>query len=133
MFVIKIFTNDRFSQPLGLYSVSTKENRVGGIFMIVIIKQNVILLAKVCNFAQKCYYTLQQQCRVIQVFCLGNTWPWREAMVWLYSKYPCVEMIRVFCSIIKTGEKNSTSYFLHFSMWIWSAILASTQCTCPFG
>ena len=52
MFVIKIFTNDWFSQPLGLYSVSTKDNRVGELFIIVIIKQNVIFLAKACNFAQ---------------------------------------------------------------------------------
>ena len=81
MYVIKIFTFKWFSQPLDSNSLPTKENRVGEIFIIVIIKQNAIILAKVCNFTQKCFCTLLQQCRVFQALCLDNTWPWRKAMV----------------------------------------------------
>ena len=47
LYVIKIFSNNRFSHPLVLNSLPTKENGVGGIFIIVIINQNTTL----CNFA----------------------------------------------------------------------------------
>ena len=51
LYVIKISTYNWVSQPLGSYSLPTKDDRVGGIFLIVIIKQNAIFLATVCNFA----------------------------------------------------------------------------------
>ena len=73
MYVIKIFTTNWFSKPLGSNSLPTKENRVGEIFIIVIIKQTANLLAKVCNFAQQGFCTFLQQCRVIQALCLDNT------------------------------------------------------------
>ena len=122
LYVIKIFNEFWFSQPLGAYSLPTKENWVGGILIIVIIKQNEIFLATFCNFAWKCYYTLQQQCRVIQALCLDNTWPRREAMLWKCNKFPCVEIICVFSSNIRAGEKipsklNGLVYFDNIGFW----------------
>ena len=106
LYVIKIFTNDWFSSQLVSNSLPTKENRVGGIFIIGIIKQNAVFLAIFCNCAQKCYYTLQQQCSVTQVLHLDNTWTPREAMGWKESHCPCMGMICVFCSIILHVRKN---------------------------
>ena len=40
-------------------SLPTKANSVGGIFIMVIIKQSAIFLAKVDKLALKCYYTFQ--------------------------------------------------------------------------
>ena len=132
LYVIKISTYNWVSQPLGSYSLPTKENRVGGIFLIVIIKQIAIFSARICNFAWKCYYTLQQQCRVIQSLCLDNTWPLREAMVWKWSKFSCVEIIYVFSSIVKAGEKNSTAHYFQNLLWQWSKIIIKTHWTCLF-
>ena len=93
LYVIKTFTYNWFSIPLESNSFPTKKNRVGEIFIIVIIKQNAMFLATACNFAWKYYYTLQQQCRVIQALCLDNTWPWTEAVLWKWSQCLCVKII----------------------------------------
>ena len=104
LYVIEMFTNNWFSKPLVSNSLPTNENRVGGIFIIGIIKQNAVFLAIFCNCAQKCYYTLQQQCSVIQVLHLDNTWTRGEAMGVKESHCPCMGMICIFCLIILQVE-----------------------------
>ena len=132
LYVTKISTYNWGSQLLGAYSLPTRENWVGGIFIIVTIMQNAIFPATVCNFAWKCYEILQQQYRGIQALCLGNTWPRREAMLWKWNIFPSVEIICVFSSVIGAGEKNSTDKFFQNWLWIWTIITIHRNCMCLF-
>ena len=50
-------------------SLPTKANSVGGIFIMVIIKQSAIFLAKVDNLALKCYTHFNNHAELFKHFC----------------------------------------------------------------
>ena len=70
LYVIKIFPYSWFSQPLGSNSFPTKENRVGEIFIIVIVKQNAIILAKVCNLLNNAFARFYNNAELFKHFVL---------------------------------------------------------------
>ena len=55
---------------MGSNSFPTKENRVGEIFIIVIIKQNTIILAKVCILLNKAFARFYNNAELFKHFVL---------------------------------------------------------------